>query len=273
MYKAISRTLLGTAAAGVTLATFGLGSASASTAAPVVAETAAAPAAAKVLAGPVFSATRAGYLVGFGSGANSRFRYITTTFTIPACASAVTRHGWRGYEVLLGAESSRWRAQVVAGCDPGGKSRGALVHYRLVVNGRQDGPGLVALFPQAGDRVTLSAEYARKSGRIRLAASDDTRGDEAERILTIGTRAQFRGAEVGSVFRRWSSSPARDLTAGHFSATQLTTYNGRKGTLLGPWPTRQVIATAGASPRGDVLADAPMLLGKGSGFFVYRHSS
>jgi hypothetical protein len=217
--------------------------------------------------GPIYTQTEAGYRAGFATG--YRFRSVSTTFRVPSCSDPAVGFGWRGNGVELGANSSQWRAELGVGCDSGS---GAAVDYILMVGGHPLLPVPLSLLPGTGDKVTLNVYYNRAAGKVRFAAGDDTRLDAVVRTVSVGTHAQYYGAEIGSQFASVSTPPVNFRTT-VFSGCGLTTYRGRRGSLLGPWPTSQVIATTTGQADGDVIANAPFLWNRGRNFSVWERTT
>jgi hypothetical protein len=231
--------------------------------------TAATGSAARKAPGKIFAVNHAGYRAGFGTG--WRFRWATTTFTIPDCSDPATAHGWTGNGLQIGANSSRWQASIGAGC--GTATTGAAVDYVLLTDGHAVMPADIGLLPLAGHKVTLSVYYDRRHGTVRFVAGDDTSLDAVTRTVRVGTGANYYGAEVGSQFGGTISAPPTDVRTGAFSDSHLTSYSGRRGTMLSLWPTDQVIATVGGAPDGDLIANAPALWNGGRNFSVWERTT
>jgi hypothetical protein len=260
MHGCISRALLTTAAAAAAATAPGLTTTAASAAAAVPA---------RGLTQPIFTTQQAGYRAGFATG--WRFRWITTTFTVPAC-SADFGHGWTGNGAELGASSATVNAQIGGGCDPGGMTPGATFAFVVTRNGTVTGPVQLPTMPAAGDSVTVSIFYDQVKGVLKFTLADNTSGDTDVRNVTVGTGVDYFGAEAGSQFAGTVTPPAADFRTGAFSGTNLTSYNVRRGTLLGPWPTSQVIATSTGTPAGTLIASAPVLFNGGASFGVWQRA-
>ena len=53
--------------------------------------------------------------------------------------------------------------------------------------------------------------------------------------------------------------PRADTQIWQFTGTQVTTYSGAHGSILGPWATTEAIDTTDGTPAGAVVADATVL--------------
>lgn len=220
---------------------------------------------------PIYSAHFSGYHAHTGTG--WRFRWITTTLTIPSCSAVSASHGWAGNAIRLGSDSHKWQAGFLARCDAGGTSAGARLDWELLVNGTVVGPTDIGLLPLAGHQVTLSVYYDQPAGTVRFVAGDNTAHDAMVHTVHVGTGAAFYGAGAGSVFLGTITAPPRDVRTGALSDTELTSYNGHKGSMLGPWTTAAVIATAGGTSTGDVIASASELWNRGANFSVWQRTT
>ena len=221
------------------------------------------------LAGPVFTPDRAGYRAGFGTG--WRFRWISTTFTVPDCAAESARHGWSDNGVALGPNGQTGaRLKVECASD----SAGASVDYQLTAGGIPGPEVPVPIRPPAGHSVTTSIYYDQAQGMLRFTVADGTTGRSLDRAVGVGPGIDYLGAGAGSFFDpRAVTPPAADVRTGAFSSTHLTSYDMTRGSLLGPWPTGQLIATTTGTAGGDVIANAPALWDSGENFGVWERTS
>lgn len=221
------------------------------------------------LAGPVFTADRAGYRAGFGTG--WRFRWISSTFTVPDCAGESASHGWTDNGVALGPNGETGaRLKVECATD----RTGAGVDYQLTAGGIPGPEVPVPIRPPVAHSVTTSIYYDQAQGMLRFTVSDDTAGNSLVRAVGVGTGLDYLGAGAGSFFApRAVTPPAADVRTGAFSSTHLTAYDMTRGSLLGPWPTGQLIATTTGTASGDVIANAPALWNGGENFGVWERTS
>jgi hypothetical protein len=259
MHGRIIRGLLSAAAAGATVTTLGLTAPGPAQAAATIRD---------AVGAPVFAADHAGYLAGRGS--SWRFRWVTATFTVPSCTDVATTHGWTGNGVEIGASSTLWLAEIGAGCDNGA---GAAVDFVTVDNGHASMPVPLPMTPSAGTSLTVSVFYSKAAGLVRFTVTDNGTGDTDTRTHLVGGTASYFGAEVGSQLGGMVSAPPSDVRTAAFSRCALTTYNMTKGTMLGPWSTRQVIATTTGTSGGAVIASAPVLWNSGKNFGVWERTT
>jgi hypothetical protein len=132
--------------------------------------------------------------------------------------------------------------------------------------------GTFALRPHVGDRVFVSFYYDRK-GHDYFTATDITqRTTQAVRVRDTNAanydNALLRGFRGGSNV----TPPAADTLAWQFTGTKATTYDGRQGSVLGPWVTRPDIATTSGSASGTVLASPAPLQDNGQNFAVWMRA-
>ena len=224
---------------------------------------------AKGLTGPICTTDRAGYRAGFATG--RRFRWVTTTFTVPNCADASASHGWTDNGAALGA-TGQTGARVKAGCASDGT--GASVAYQLTTGGTPGAGVTLPITPNAAHSVTASIYHDRAPGVLRFTVTDNTTGDSLVRAVGVGTGIDYLGAGAGSFFDPGAvTAPPTDVRTGAFSGTHLTSCNVTRGTLLGPWPTSQIIATISGSADGKVVANAPVLFNGGQNFGVWERTT
>jgi hypothetical protein len=258
MHRYLIRPVTAAAAAGAMVTTFGLASAG----------TAQAAAARHGLIQPVYATTQAGYLA--GNGTSNRFRFVTATFTVTSCSDPAASHGWTGDGVEIGANSLAWTAEITTGCDSGG---GAPVSYQTVDAGHANAPVALSIDPPAGTSLTMSIYYSRQTGLVHFTVTDADTGDTDIRTHLVGGLAAYYGAEIRSVLGGAVSAPPADVRTALFSRCALTTYHGARGSLLGRWPTSQIIATSTGLAGGAVIANAPVLWKGGRKFGVWERTT
>jgi hypothetical protein len=233
MYTRYFRTLMAATAAGVAVTALG-----AVSALP-------AQAAAHKPAAPIVTKRFAGYNAGHGTG--WRFRWATTNSTVLNCSSAAAQNGWTGNGVGIGVNSHKWAAEVGVTCSG---AHGAFVAYVLTFNGHRLKPVLINLRPKGGDELTMSVFYDQKHGTLTFTGTNHATNNTQQRVVGVGRGISYFGAGAGSEFEG-TLKPTTTLRTGHFTRTRFTSYNGRKGSTLGPWPTHRVIlvtSTVSASP-------------------------
>jgi hypothetical protein len=255
MHMRLARTMTVAGAAGAVALAIG------ASAAPA----AAAPAAPRVIYGNLYTTSQAGYRTGFGTG--WRFRWAVTRVRVFACADEGALHGWEANGVVLGANSRRIQAEISVGCATMGA--GAGVEYKLTRRGKRVKQGLLSLHPRAGERVQLSIYYDQGKGRIEFGAK--LRRASVTRSIRIGRKADFLGAQIGSMFGKTDHKKFHPVRVGHFTDCHVTSYNVTRGTLLGPWPTNRVLATKGAKPTGFLIARPGRLRAGGAAFPVWQY--
>jgi hypothetical protein len=231
MRRRISHALAAVAAAGVALASVGFaGVANAAVRAP------------RPMGPPVYNRDVAGYWISGGHW----FRFLSTTVVVPPR----TLHGWSaGYAgiALQHAKPTAWPgAGITVGADGG---KGSVTWYAYPRPRR--GVGTFTVSPRAGDRLTISIYYDQH-GHDFLTASDQTTGVKQTIRVRVGA-VIYDLARLGGGTASTVSAPPAGLLMWAFTDSRLATYSGQRGTLLGPWTTRKVVATAtglaGAKPK------------------------
>jgi hypothetical protein len=178
---------------------------------------------------------RAGYLM--APDGKWRFRYLETTVTVPSCGRKTAAAG-----ISLLTENDS--AGISVNCDGGYGS----VQYGLSWWGFSKS---LRLGPTIGDRVTISIYYDRRASAVRFCAID--RGVGARRAAAVQTgNWTFAGAAVRA---GGPTSPAtRETRLWTFADTRLTTTDGFRGGILGPWDTLRIIGSpAGWRDRTVIL--------------------
>ena len=208
----------------------------------------------------VYTQGLAGY-----ENSNGPFRFVSATLAVPA-AQAPAANGGSALITLLhnGGPTQRPYASitVIAGGGPGS------VRYATSATS-----GTFAVSPAPGDRLTVSIYYD-KHGHYFLTVVDRARGDTHTVRLNApyAVRYQLNTAEVlGSVDNAAVVPPATDLRLWQFTATQVTTYSGGRGSVIGPWATRQFFHTAVGTAAGVPVMSASLLSGSGQNFDIWLH--
>lgn len=211
--------------------------------------------AATVHIGNTYAKGRAGYHMG-----GWRFRYITTTFTVPASTTRATN-------ASLDLESA-WDAihlTVKAGGGPGSITYGISYWY--------DGDKTLNVAPRAGDKVSIGIYQDPRAGvrSTSFTAVDLTTGSKATAVEGF-YRYDFVSASIAAGGPTWNFA-SRDTRLWAFTNTQLTSRNGTRGTLLGPWAVDRVIGTRSAAPGGKVVLWPTYPWNNGRNFGVWWQAS
>ena len=120
------------------------------------------------------------------------------------------------------------------------------------------GGGAFSLAPAVGDSVRIDLYYNRTGGGVAATATDITTNKTQVVNIGEGTNAVFNNAEVACVLKNPAASPTADSRLWQFTDTAVTTYNGVRGTMTGPWTTSEVIDTTnGGADRAN--GDEPVV--------------
>ena len=208
----------------------------------------------------VYTQGLAGY-----ENSNGPFRFVSATLTVPAAQSPAANGG----SALItlghnGGPTPRPHADitVTAGGGPG-----------RVRDATRATSGAVAVSPPPGDRLPLSISDD-KQGHYFLTVVDQARGDTHTVRVNAPYAAQLplNLAEVlGSVDSSAVTPPTADIRLWQFTAARVTTYSGGRGSVIGPWATRQFFHTVDGTAAGIPVMSASLLGQGGQNFDVWLH--
>jgi hypothetical protein len=207
------------------------------------------------------------YTSGFAGYANSvgPFRFIATTMTVPPARTPAADGGTA--LVALGHNGGATprpyaNIQVV----PGGGA-GSISYTSNAA------AGTFTVNPKPGDQLRVSIYYDRH-GHYFFTVTDTTRATQ-----TVTVAAPYAGsmplnyAEVLAMFDNGKVTPPPASTRiWQFTTSNVTTYGGDHGRILGPWATSQLIDTTNGTRAAAVVANASVLSNGGQDFNVWlRH--
>ena len=192
------------------------------------------------------------------------FRFVGTTMTMPAAQTPQANSG----EALISLLHQGGPAplpdatiQVLPGLGGGPAS----VSY-----GTGPAGGTFTVSPKPGDQLRVSIFYDQH-GHYSFTATDTTQGTTQTVTLAApyADSKPLNYAVVTTWFdTRTVAAPPADTQIWQFASSNVTTYSGVHGSILGPWATTQW--TAGTS--GAVVADTSGLSNAGQDFGVWlRH--
>jgi len=222
MHMRRTKTSLAIAAAGLTMATVGLAGALPAAASPSTAD---APAA------TVIDTNFAGYL----TGGNWRFRYVTAEVPMAACRSAANQNAVAS--IALKSNIFSEIAHIDLRCGGG--------HGSVMFGTAPKADGHFQLSPSVGDVLRLSIFRNVAACRDEFTATN-TRTNNTK-MATVRTPCQvvYRHAQPGATLTDISgtwSPPAANVRLWEFRNVTITSYNGTRGTICGPWPTEKHLA-------------------------------
>jgi hypothetical protein len=176
----------------------------------------------------IVTTSQAGYVA-----VGQHFRFVTTTVQVPP------KTGYVHYaEVVLGGHSV---IPATLGVRAGGGA--GSVQWNVVGPLGSMGGGAMKLAPQVGDWLTLSI-YLNQKGRDFFTVSDLTQKVSRTLNLPAPAHVVYTAAEVACLLPTAPSPPKADTRLWGFTKTGVTTYNGARGSIYGPWTTRQIIDVA-----------------------------
>jgi len=272
MCRRITRAIFAAAAAGATIATFGLAAAGAAGAAtgPV-----------RVAGGHHFAGYHASargpalvvttrHLAGYQAASNERrlFRYAATTLRVSACKVPVapTRNPV-AVMALFGGRN--WDAEIDVLC--GGGAHSVLFFDQKTAT--THATGAFPLSPRVGDRLRISISRNVSRHRDSLTVTNlRTRGSRTVRVTT-STAVRYHHVFMGSVIGSNADVmplPANNTLLWTFRSSRVVTTSGVRGTLRGPWAAvKYVDRTAG----GVLVMFAGKLSPAGGSFNTFLHAA
>jgi len=264
MGRRFARAILAAAAAGATVAGFGLTAAGTAGAAtgptpPVVhlqmPAVTAAGRAPVVVANNVF----AGYSTALAE--NWRFRFVATTVPVAACAIAPTKNPAAVVE-LDGAAGTNWVAQLAVFCNGG---VGHIVFFDQK-SATAIARGAFVLSPRAGDRLRIGISRNVAGHQDSFGVTNLRTGRSQTVRVTTSTAVVYHHADVGAAVLNSNADltprPATRKLLWAFNTSRVVTYGGLARTLLGPWSTIEAVDRVGA-----VTFMFPSALSSGGGAF------
>lgn len=205
---------------------------------------------------PIPTTSQAGYVA-----THNTFRFVTTTFKVPAASSHYTSYA----EVVLGGSSGY---PATLGVKAGGGA--GSVQWNVVGPLGGMGGGTMKIAPKVGDTLTISIYYNHKAGRDNFTVNDVTQGVKATLSLPPTPHQVYTAAEVACLLSGKVTTPAADVLLWGFRDSHITTAGGRQGSINGRWDTRKVIDVAAD---GHVVMSPSPLWNHGQNFGTYLRAS
>ena len=273
MGRRVARAILAAAAAGATVAGFGLtaaGTAGAATRPTPPALHLPAAVAAGTAAGraPVVVTNNqaAGYFTALAD--NWRFRSVATTVPVAACAIAPTKNPV-GLVQLFGGANTTWSAEIAVFCNGG---VGSIVFFDQK-SATTTARGAFVLSPRAGDRLRIGIGRNVAGHQDSFGVTNLRTGRSQTVRVTTSTAVVYRHAFLGAAVINSNADltprPATRKLLWAFGTSRVVTYGGVRGTLLGPWSTAELVDRVGA-----VTFMFPSALSAGgAGFSTFLHAA
>jgi len=273
MGRRITRAILAAAAAGATIATFGL--------------TAAGAAGAATGPGRAFNHNHvAGYhnasargpavvfvtrhLAGYHAATNEtrKFRYAATTLRVNACRVPISPRKNPFADMALFGGRIR-DAEIDVFCNGGARS----IFYFDQKSATTHATGAFRLSPHVGDRLRISISRNVSRHRDSFTVTNlRTHGSQTVRVTT-STAVVYRHVFMGSVINSNADVmplPATNTLLWTFRASRVVTTGGVRGTLRGPWAAAKYIdRTVG----GVTVMHPGKLSSTGAGFSTYLNAA
>lgn len=205
---------------------------------------------------PIPTTSQAGYVA-----THSTFRYVETTFTVPAKAAHFTSYA----EVVLGGSSGY---PATLGVKAGGGA--GSVQFNVVGPLGGMGGGTMRIAPKAGDVVTISIFFNQKVGLDSFTVKDVTQGVKQTLALPPTPHQVYTAAEAACLLENLTIKPAADQLLWGFTGSHVTTLAGTKGTMNGPWLVRQIIDRAAD---GHVVMSPSYLWNNGQNFGTWLRAA
>jgi hypothetical protein len=173
----------------------------------------------------------AGYL----TGGNWRFRYVTADVPMAACRSIANQNAAAGIALRSNIFSEIAHIDLLCG---GG-------HGSVMFGTAPKAEGHFQLSPSLGDVLRVSIFRNVAACRDEFTATN-TRTNNTKKV-TVRTPCQlvYRYAQPGATLTDISgtwSPPAANVRLWSFRNVAITSYNGTRGTICGPWPAEKHLA-------------------------------
>jgi len=239
------------AAAGMALTTLGFagaGIASAATAGPQSARPV------------IYTQGWAGYQDGNYQADGRRYRFVSTTLTVPP-RKIPHPHRYGAANILLWGPVVGYAEISI---QPGGGAD------TIAWIGTNIGTGAFRVSPQIGDSVTLSI-YSDRHGHTYFSAADTTQGT-AQTVRRKIHNSPYTTTGFFVNVGPFANLPKTDKLLWDFTGSHVTTNSGVHGTIIGPWTTRKVVETTTGTSSGQVVLSPGRLRHHGQNFGVWlRH--
>jgi hypothetical protein len=237
-----ARVIVAAAAAGGTVAVFGLTAAGTAAAATGPRPVAYPRAAAATQAGPVAVSN---LIAGYGTAVleNWKFRSVATTVPVAPCKIAPSKNPFALAQLVTG---TKWAAQIGVFCN-GGADSIAFFDQKTASTSAQ---GVFRLTPRVGDslRITISRNVAGHQDSFTV-TNLRTRRSQTVRVTT-STAVVYHHAFLGSAVVNSNADltplPATAQVLWTFQSSRVVTNSGIAGTLRGPWATLKIVDRSGA---------------------------
>jgi hypothetical protein len=224
MHRRVIRAFVAAAAAGAAVASAGLASA-------VPASASSTEAAARPVIKTVIDTNFAGYV----TTGRWRFRYVAAAAAIAKCRKTPNQNAAAGIALKSNAINEAAHIDLFCGGGSGSVRFGTVTHAE----------GMLRLSPRVGDVLKISVFRDVAACRDRFSATN-TRTHRTK-TMTVRTpcRVVYRHANLGATLTDIAGTwkpPAKNVRLWSLQDTAITSYNGTRGTICGPWPAEKHLA-------------------------------
>lgn len=223
MLRRMTRAFLSAAVAGAAMAAAGLAGA--------VPASASAAAAGRPAIKTVIDTVFAGYV----TGGQWRYRYVAATVPIAKCRKTANQNAAARIALASNTINQAAHIELICGGGHGSVRFGTVTHAN----------GVLSLSPRVGDVLRIGIYHNRAACRDTFSAINT----RTRRVKTITVRTPckvvYRHAELGAIMTDISGTwkpPADNVRLWKLQSTAITSYNGTRGTICGPWPAEKHLA-------------------------------
>lgn len=206
---------------------------------------------------PIPTTSQAGYVA-----THSTFRYVVTTVKVPAAAAHYTSYA----EVVLGSASGH---PATLGVKAGGGA-GSVGFNVVGPLGGMGGGTMSKIAPNVGDVLTLSIYYNARVGLDNFTVTDVTQGVTQALSLPPTPHVVYNAAEAACLLAGVPAAPQADVLLWGFTDSHVTTLAGTRGTMNGPWLTRQIVDMTAS---GRVVMSPSFLWSGGKAFGTWLRAA
>ena len=191
-----------------------------------------------------------------------RFRFVAATLKVPALQGIEGDNGPAELSLSDGTHPAVLQLQTGGGA-------GSITYD----NGL--GHGTVPLAPRVGNILRLSIYRDQSAGRDVFAVSNTSTGRTWTAPVTAPAGIVYRQASAtASLNNATAGAPLNAVRLWSFKSVRVTSYNGIRGTVTGPWLTTELIDTLDGTSHGQwVLFPRPPWGNSDQNFTVWKPES
>lgn len=228
MNRGITNALLAAVATGAAVASAGLISAVSASASPGSAPPAAA---ARSSITTVIDTNFAGYV----TTGPWRFRYVAAQVPVAPCRKTANQNASARVALTTNAVNQAAHIDLFCGGGSGSVRFGTVTHEE----------GMLRLSPGIGDVLSVSVFRDQAACQDRFSVTNTRTHRTATKTVRTPCAVAYRHAELGATLTDVSgtwSPPKGNVRLWKLQHTSMTSLNGARGTICGPWPTEKHLA-------------------------------